>query len=377
MNTSKASTVNANTRRLHKLGQSLWLDNITRDILDSGQLQRYCQEFSLTGLTSNPTIFDQAIRKGQAYDEDIRSKSAEGGSADSIFFELAIADLKRAAALFLPAHQASDSMDGWVSLEVSPLLAYDARSSVAEATRLHAQANCPNLFIKIPGTPEGLHAIEDSIYAGIPVNVTLLFSCEQYVAAADAYCRGIRRRIEAGLDPKVHSVASLFISRWDKAVAQTAPEALRNRLGVAVAGRTYRSYVQRMASPEWARLAAAGAVPQRLLWASTGVKDPALPETYYVEALAAPETINTMPDKTLHAYADSGQLRGEMARDGVEAETQLAEFARAGVDVAALALRLQQEGAQAFEKSWNDLMNLIAQKGGTAQPGTAPEGSAS
>ncbi|MBV6303556.1 transaldolase [Candidimonas humi] len=374
MNTTKATAVNANTRRLHELGQSLWLDNITRDLLDSGTLGRYCKEFSLTGLTSNPTIFDQAIRNGSAYDEDIRRKSAAGDAADAVFFELAVADLRRAAELFLPAHKASDSMDGWVSLEVSPLLAYDARGSVEEAKRLHAQAACPNLFIKIPGTPEGLQAIEDSIYAGIPVNVTLLFSCEQYVAAADAYCRGIRRRIEAGLDPKVHSVASLFISRWDKAVAQTAPESLRNRLGIAVAGRTYRSYVQRMAAPEWARLAAAGAVPQRLLWASTGVKDPALPETYYVEALAAPDTINTMPDKTLHAYAEKGQLRGELARDGADAEALLVEFGRAGVDVNALSLRLQQEGAQAFEKSWNDLMGLIAQKCGAAQRGGATGG---
>lgn len=374
MNTSKTTTVNANTRRLHELGQSLWLDNITRDLLDSGTLRRYCEEFSLTGLTSNPTIFDQAIRNGDAYDEDIRRKSAEGAAADAVFFELAVADLTRAAALFLPAHKASGAMDGWVSLEVSPLLAYDTRRSVAEAARLHAQAHCPNLFIKIPGTPEGLPAIEESIYAGIPVNVTLLFSCEQYVAAADAYCRGIRRRIEAGLDPKVHSVASLFISRWDKAVAQTAPESLRNRLGIAVAGRTYHSYLQRMAAPEWTRLAAAGALPQRLLWASTGVKDPALPETYYIEALAAPDTINTMPDKTLHAYAESGQLRAELARDGAQAEALLAEFGRAGVDVAALSVRLQQEGAQAFEKSWNDLIGLIAAKCGAAQPGNTAGG---
>lgn len=354
--------MNANTRRLHDMGQSLWLDNITRDLLDDGTLQRYCSEFSLTGLTSNPTIFDQAIRNGSAYDEDIRRKSAQGKSADTLFFELAVDDLTRAAALFRPAHESSGKMDGWVSLEISPLLAYDAQRSIEEAARLHAQAHCPNLFIKIPGTPPGLQAIEESIFAGIPVNVTLLFSCEQYVAAAGAYCKGIRRRIEAGLDPKVHSVASLFISRWDKAVAQTAPASLRNRLGVAVAGQTYRAYVERLASAAWARLAAAGALPQRLLWASTGVKDPALPETYYVEALAAPDTINTMPDKTLHAFAEHGKLHGELARDGGDAESILSEFGRAGIDVAALAEQLQKEGAQAFEKSWNDLMAQVAAK---------------
>ena len=350
------------TTQLHDLGQSLWLDNITRELLDSGTLQRYCSELSVTGLTSNPTIFDQAIRNTGAYDVAIQQKVKEGKSDEALFFELALEDLTRAAALFRPAYEASNGIDGWVSLEVSPLLADDATATIEEAGRLHAQAHCPNLFIKIPGTAAGVHAIEESIFAGIPVNVTLLFSREQYIAAADAYWRGIQRRIDAGLDPKVNSVASIFVSRWDKAVIDKVPSALRNRLGVAIAGRTYKTYCERFASAEWRKLAGAGALPQRLLWASTGTKDPQFPDTYYIEALAAPNTINTMPENTLHAFAEHGKLAGAMHESGGNAESVLAEFSQAGVDIVALAARLQTEGAQSFNKSWSDLMAVIASK---------------
>ena len=355
----KAST------QLQQLGQSLWLDNITRELLDSGTLQRYCEQYAITGLTSNPTIFDQAIGASGAYDEAIRAKVKQGKSGVALFFELALEDLRRAAQLLRPVHQASGGVDGWVSLEVSPLLADDGAATAAEAKRLHALADCPNLFIKIPGTAAGLGAIEEAIFAGVPVNVTLLFSREQYLAAADAYWRGITRRIGAGLDPKVNSVASLFISRWDKAVAVAGklPPALDNRLGLAIAGRAYRAYRERQDSPRAQQFAAAGAYSQRLLWASTGSKDPALPETYYVEALAAPRTIDTMPEKTLLALAEKTSLAGAaMAPDGGESEATLAELARAGIDVDALAARLQIEGAQAFSKSWTDLLAVIAKK---------------
>ncbi|UHL64838.1 transaldolase [Paralcaligenes sp. KSB-10] len=350
------------TTQLHELGQSLWLDNITRELLNSGTLQRYCSEFSITGLTSNPTIFDQAIRNTAAYDEAIQQKVKEGKSGETLFFELALEDLTRAAALFRPAYDASNGIDGWVSLEVSPLLADDAAGTIEEARRLHAQAHCPNLFIKIPGTAAGIHAIEESIFAGIPINVTLLFSREQYIAAADAYWRGIQRRIDTGLDPKVNSVASIFVSRWDKAVIDKVPPELRNRLGVAIARRSYKTYCERFASEEWRKLAKAGALPQRLLWASTGTKDPQFPDTFYIEALAAPNTINTMPENTLHAFAEHGELAGAMQEDGGDAESVLAKFSQAGVDVTALAAQLQTEGAQSFSKSWSDLMAVLASK---------------
>ncbi len=350
------------TAQLHDLGQSLWLDNITRDLLTSGTLQRYCAELAVTGLTSNPTIFNQAINNTNAYDTAIQRKVHEGKSGEALFFELALEDLTQAAALLRPVHQATGGLDGWVSLEVSPLLADDAIATITEAKRLYAAAQCPNLFIKIPGTAAGVHAIEEAIFAGVPVNVTLLFSREHYIAAVDAYFRGISRRIEEGLDPKVASVASIFISRWDSAVIDKVPPLLRNRLGIAIAQRIYKTYRTRLGSSAWRKLAEAGALPQRLLWASTGTKDPQLSDTYYVEALAAPDTINTLPEKTLLAFAAHGKLPGVMPEYGGEAETLLAEFAQAGVDIAALATRLQLEGAESFTKSWDDLLAVIATK---------------
>jgi len=350
------------TQRLHDLGQRLWLDNITRGLLTSGTLARYIEEFSVTGLTSNPTIFDKAIKDAGLYDAAIRRKTAEGKSGEALFFELALEDLTQAADLFRPVHDATGGLDGWVSLELSPLLAHDTAGSVKAAVQLHRQAKRPNLFIKIPGTPQGVPAIEESIFAGVPINVTLLFSREQYLAAAEAYLRGIERRIAAGLDPKVRSVASIFVSRWDVAVKDRVPQALRNRLGIAIAGRAYKAYRALLASPRSRKLAAAGAWEQRLLWASTGTKDPQAHDTMYIEALAAPDTINTIPDKTLLAFAEHGELKGEMPLDGGDAEEVLAQFARLGVDDAALAAQLQREGAEAFDKSWQDLLELIASK---------------
>jgi len=356
------------TRQLHELGQSLWLDNITRGILDDGTLRRYVDELSVTGLTSNPTIFDHALKTGDLYDEAIRRKAAQGKSGEPLFFELAIEDLVRAADLFRPVHDGTLGVDGWVSLEVSPLLANDTAGTIRAAAELHGRAQRPNLFIKIPGTPEGVPAIEESIFGGVPVNVTLLFSAAQYVAAADAYMRGIERRIAAGLDPRIGSVASLFVSRWDVAVHDAVPPALRNRLGIAIARRTYKAYRDVLASPRWRKLAAAGARPQRLLWASTGTKDPGAPDTLYVEALAAPDTIDTIPEKTLVAFADHGRVRGVLSPDGGDAEAVLAEFKRAGVDDAALAARLQREGTASFDKSWKDLLDRLAAKRATLAP---------
>jgi transaldolase len=350
------------TQTLHDLGQSLWLDNITRDLLDRGTLRSYIGELSVTGLTSNPTIFDHAIRKGDAYDDAIHRKTDEGKAGEPLFLELALEDLTRAADLFRPIHDATAGVDGWVSLEVSPLLVDDAGGTIREVARLHGRAGRANIFIKIPGTGSGLKAIEESIFAGVPVNVTLLFSREQYVAAAEAYMRGIERRIAGGLDPKVSSVASLFVSRWDVAVKDKVAGELRNRLGIAVARRTYNAYRDLLASPRWQKLAGAGARTQRLLWASTGTKDPGAPDTLYVEALAAPDTINTIPDKTLLAFADHGRVNGVMPIDGGDADAVLAAFTRAGVDNAALAARLQREGAQSFAKSWQELMDCIATK---------------
>jgi transaldolase len=350
------------TQQLHQLGQSLWLDNITRELLMEGTLQRYISEFSITGLTSNPTIFDKAIREGDFYDDAIRRKTVEGKSGEALFFELALEDLTQAADLFHPVHEATNGVDGWVSMEVSPLLANDTASTVREAAQLYAQAQRANLFIKIPGTREGVPAIEESIFAGVPINVTLLFSPEQYIASAEAYMRGIERRIAAGLEPKVNSVASLFVSRWDVAVKDNVPKALRNRLGLAIAKRTYKVYRDLLASPRWRKLATAGARPQRLLWASTGTKDPNASDTLYIEALAAPDTINTIPEKTLHAFADHGQVKGTLPVDGGDAEEVLAEFKKIGVDHAALADQLQREGTESFDKSWQDLMNCIAAK---------------
>ncbi len=351
-----------NTQRLHNLGQSIWLDNISRRILDDGTLRRYIDEFSVTGLTSNPTIFDEAIGAGDTYDDGIRTKAAAGRSGEALFVELALEDLRRAADLFKPIFDATDRVDGWVSMELSPLIADDTARSIEAAQQIYRQAGRDNLFVKIPGTPAGVRAIEDSIFAGVPINVTLLFSREQYLASAEAYLRGIERRIAAGRDPNVGSVASVFVSRWDRAVADKAPATLRNRLGIAIAARTYRAYRDLLRSPRWRKLADAGAKPQRLLWGSTGNKDPQASPTLYVEALAAPDTINTMPEKTLLALAEHGQVGGVMPDDGGDSDKVIARFAEAGVDVDALALQLQQEGAQAFVKSWDALLRRIAEK---------------
>jgi len=350
------------TRQLHDLGQSLWLDNITRTLLDDGTLARYIAEDSVTGLTSNPSIFDAAIGDGDAYDAGIHAKTLAGRSGEALFIELALEDLRRAADLFQPVFDATDHVDGWVSMEVSPLLAADTAGSIAAAKQIHAKAQRDNLFVKIPGTPEGIPAIEEAIFLGIPINVTLLFSREHYLAAVEAYLRGIERRLAAGMDLRVGSVASLFISRWDVASNGQLPVELHNRLGIAVGQQTYRAYRELLASPRWQKLAAAGAQPQRLLWASTGTKDPSAPDTLYISAFAAPDTVDTMPEKTLHAFADHGQLHGVMAADGGDAETTLAQISQAGVDIGALAGKLQKDGADAFVKSWKQLLQRIADK---------------
>jgi transaldolase len=347
---------------LRALGQSLWLDNLTRKILDDGTLQHYIEALCVTGLTSNPTIFDQAIGSSDAYDSGIQEKSASGQSGEVLFFELALEDLRRAALLFRPIFHASNGVDGWVSIELSPVLAYDAPGSIEAAAQIHAQAATENLLVKIPGTPAGLKAIEESIFNGIPVNVTLLFSAEQYLAAALAYMRGIERRIAVGRDAVVGSVASLFVSRWDKAGNATLPPELHNQLGIAIAQRSYRTYRELLASPRWLALAADGAQPQRLLWASTGSKDPQASDTLYVEALAAPDTINTMPEKTLHAYAERGSIPKPMAMDGGGCEVTLGRISAAGIDIDRLAERLQREGAESFVNSWNQLLQRIAEK---------------
>ena len=346
------------TQELHDRGQSLWLDNITRAMLDEGAIARYIDEYAVTGLTSNPSIFDNAIASG-AYDEAIRAAGGTDVSDEDVFFELAIDDLRRAADLFLPVHPRTDGVDGWVSLEVSPELAYDTDATVAAARELHARAGRPNLFIKIPGTPEGLPAITEAIAAGVPVNVTLLFDSAQYLAAAEAYMEGIERRIAAGLNPDVASVASVFMSRWDRAVVVQVPAELHDRLALAVGGDTYRAYRQLQDSERWQRLEGQGARLQRLLWASTSSKDPASPDTLYVAGLAAPLTVNTMPDVTLEAFHDHGVVGDMMPADGGDCDAELAAFTAAGVDLAALAATLQSDGAAAFVKSWNELIGRI------------------
>ena len=350
------------TQLLHNLGQSIWLDNITRDLLTSGTLKRYIEELSVTGLTSNPTIFDHAIKNSSAYDAAIRTGLAQGKSAEAIFFDLALEDLTEAADLFRPIYDRTNGVDGWVSLEVSPLLAHDTKSTLAAAKELHVRAGRPNLLIKIPGTQEGLPAIEEAIFAGVPVNVTLLFSREHYVAAAEAFLRGIERRIDAGIQPAVGSVASVFISRWDTAVMDKVPDALRDKLGIAIANRTYKAARDLLTSPRWQRIYNAGARPQRLLWASTGTKDPKASDVLYVKSLAAPFTVNTMPEGTLKALADHGELSEIMSTDGGDCEAVLDQFAKAGIDVDALAARLQDEGAKGFVASWSELMGVIASK---------------
>jgi transaldolase len=355
------------TQLLHNFGQSLWLDSITRDLLDAGTLKGYIDELSVTGLTSNPTIFDHAIKNSSAYDEAILEGLAAGKTGEDLFFDLALDDITRAADFFRPVYERSNGVDGWVSLEVSPLLAHNTITTVSEARELFARANRPNLFIKIPGTKEGLPAIEEAIFAGIPVNVTLLFSREHYVAAAAAYLRGIERRIEAGLNPKVGSVASVFVSRWDAAVAGKVPPALSNQLGVAIARRTYKAYVDLLISPCWQRAFNEGALPQRLLWASTGTKDPKAPDTLYIKNLAAPFTVNTMPEATLKAFADHGEIGLKMPVDGGDCEEVLARFASAEVDVNGLEAPLQDEGANSFVKSWNELLGVISSKSARLQ----------
>jgi len=351
------------TRALHRLGQSVWLDNITREILESGTLKRYIDELAVTGLTSNPTIFDHAITYSGAYDGAIVELTRRGLSAEAIFFELAVQDLTRAADLFGPIYSRTSGVDGLVSLEVSPLLAHDTATTVRQAKELHRRAGRENLMIKIPGTREGLPAIEEAIFAGVPVNVTLLFSREHYLAAADAYLRGLERRLAAGEGADIPSVASLFVSRWDVAVSGKVPSELRHRLGIAVGRQVYRAYRELLASNRWQRLANAGARPQRLLFASTGTKDPEAHDALYVEGLAAPNTVDTMPEKTLLAFADHGELRGAIPQDGGDAEEVLAAFHRAGVDLGRLAVRLQEDGAKAFVASWEELMAAIERKG--------------
>ncbi len=350
------------TQMLHDLGQSLWLDNITRDLLTSGTLKRYIAEFSVTGLTSNPTIYDHAIKNSTAYDAAIRQKFKEGKTGEELFFDLALEDITQAADLFRPIYDKTNGVDGWVSLEVSPLLAYDTAKTLSAAKGLHSRAGRPNVFIKIPGTKEGLPAIEEAIFAGVPINVTLLFSREHYMAAADAFLRGIERRIAAGLKPDVGSVGSVFISRWDAAVMGKVSDALNNQLGIAIAKRTYKACRTLLTSPRWQRVYNAGARPQRLLWASTGTKDPKASDVLYIKALAAPFTVNTMPEGTLKALADHGELGSLLPADGGDCEEVLAQFAKAGVDVDALAAQLQDEGAKSFVKSWNELMAVIASK---------------
>jgi transaldolase len=350
------------TQLLHNLGQSLWLDNITRDLLDSGTLKRYIDDLSVTGLTSNPTIFDHAIKNSKAYDSTISRKLTESESSEEIFFELALEDLIRAADLFRPIYDETNGVDGWVSLEVSPLLAHDTASTLAAAKDLFARAARPNLLIKIPGTREGLPAIEEAIFSGIPVNVTLLFSREQYLAAAEAFLRGIERRIDADLNPNVGSVASVFVSRWDAAVASKTPEELHNQLGIAVAKRTYKAARTLLGSQRWARVYNLGARPQRLLWASTGTKDPKASDILYIKSLAAPFTVNTMPEGTLKALATHTELSEILPADGGNCEEEIAQFTKAGIDVDALGVQLQDEGAESFVKSWNDLMAVISSK---------------
>jgi transaldolase len=350
------------TKLLYNLGQSIWLDNITRDLLDSGTLKRYIDELSVTGLTSNPTIFNLAVKNSSAYDEEIKKGMARGKSAEEIFFDLALLDITRAADLFRPVHDRTNTVDGWVSLEVSPLLAYDTTKTLEAARDLSARAGRPNVLIKIPGTTEGLPAVEEAIFAGIPINVTLLFSREHYLAAAEAFLRGIERRIDAGLNPNVGSVASVFISRWDSAVMGKVPETLRNRLGIAIAQRTYKAAFSLLASPRWQRVYNMGARPQRLLLASTGTKDPEASDVLYVKALSAPYTVDTMPESTLKALAGHTELGAVMPPDGGDCEEVLGQFAQAGIDVDALSVRLQEEGASAFANSWNELMGVITSK---------------
>ncbi len=350
------------TQRLHNIGQSLWLDNITRELLNSGTLKRYINDLSVTGLTSNPSIFHNAVKNSNSYDSQIHQKVIEGKSGEELFFDIALEDIMHAADIFRPIYDKTNGVDGYVSLEVSPLLAHDMASTLTAAKELHARARRPNLFIKIPGTKEGLPAIEEAVFAGVPINVTLLFSREQYLAAADAFLRGIERRIAAGLNPLVDSVASLFISRWDAAVIGKVPEVLNNQIGIAVSKRTYKAYHNLLGSSRWQRIFNFGARPQRLLWASTGTKDPKASDIIYIRNLVSPLTVNTMPENTLKAFADHGELGETMSSDGGDCEEVLVKFIKAGIDIDKLAHQLQEEGVNSFAKSWNDLMGVMAHK---------------
>ena len=355
------------TAKLGLVGQSVWLDNITRGLLDSGKLRHYIDELSVTGLTSNPSIYDKAIGGSSDYDEQIRRLSAGGAKTEEIFFDLALDDLRRAADLFRPTFDRTDGVDGFVSLEVSPLLADDSATTAADAARLHALAGRPNFFIKIPGTAAGRKAIEQTIYAGVPVNVTLLFSTEQYAAAAEAYTRAIERRVEAGLNPYVPSVASVFVSRWDGPLAGDLPADLHLKLGVATAQMTYNAYTELIHGDRWGRLMNEGARPQRLLWASTGTKDKTASDVLYIEALAAPLTVNTMPEETLLAFADHGDVASVMqARLDLPDPALMARFKAAGVDLTDLARRLQEAGVESFAAAWKSLLARIEQTAGAA-----------
>ncbi|PYX41197.1 MAG: transaldolase [Acidobacteria bacterium] len=352
------------TQQLHGLGQSLWLDNITRDLLTSGTLRRYIDQFSVTGLTSNPTIFDNDIKNSLTYDTSIREKAFGGKKAEAIFLDLALEDITQAADLFRPTFDRTDGVDGWVSMEVSPLLAHNTSTTVTATKELFLRAARPNVFIKIPGTKEGVPAIEEAIFAGIPVNVTLLFSQQHYLASAEAYLRGIERRIDAGMNPNVPSVASVFISRWDAAVMDNVPDILRNRLGIAIAQRIYHAYNSLLNNERSRRIYNFGARPQRLLWASTGTKDPTASDILYVKALAVPFTVNTMPEKTLKAFADHGQIDTRLTTVSGPADVTLRQFAECGIDIDALAAQLQEDGAKSFVKSWENLIDVISWKVG-------------
>lgn len=355
------------TQQLHDLGQSLWLDNITRDLLDKGTLKRYIDDLSITGLTSNPTIFEHAIAKSSSYDAEVGRLMKAGISGEELFFELALQDLTRAADLFASVHERTAGVDGFVSLELSPLLAYDTKKSVSAAKLLHGKGNRPNLFIKIPGTSNGVPAIEESIANGLAINVTLLFSRGQYVASAEAYMRGLERRVSAGLSPDVRSVASVFLSRWDGATMDKVPDALRDKLGIAIGQQVYRAYREMLDSDRWQRLANFGARPQRLLFASTATKDPKASDVLYIHALAAPNTINTMPEKTLLAFSEHGKVTETLPRDGGDCEGVLADFRNAGIDLDKLAADLQSQGAEAFDESWSKLLDAIEAKGKVLQ----------
>jgi transaldolase len=354
--------MNRNTKHLNEKGQSIWLDNITRKMIDDGTLKRYIDELSVTGLTSNPSIFDSAIAKTEYYDSSIAKDGSRDITDEELFFSLAVEDIQRAADLFMPLYKKTNGLDGFVSIEVSPLLAYDTENTIKAAKDIFQRVNRPNTFIKIPGTPEGLPAIEAAISEGIPVNVTLLFSAEQYLAASQAYLRGVEARIQRGVNPDVRSVASVFVSRWDKAVADKVPAKLNNRLGMAIMGDVFSAYQKFLASDRVRRIMNEGAFPQRLLWASTGTKDPDAPDTFYIDRLVSPFTVNTIPEATLLAFADHGKAGDIMKVNTAASEKELSMFSEAGIDYSALGSKLQKDGAEAFISSWKHLIESIREK---------------